>query len=57
MKTVDLFGYRRTCVLCLRSKPMKGAITHPRFICCECRERRESKRAAAVDSVSRGTSA
>lgn len=42
----SVFRYERTCVRCHRSMPMTGAITHPKFICAECRERAERKRQA-----------
>lgn len=36
----------RTCVRCRYSKPMRGAITHPRFICADCRKPKPAKVAA-----------
>jgi hypothetical protein len=44
MSTCNVFVYQRTCVRCKQSKPMHGAITTPKFICAQCRQKAERAR-------------
>jgi hypothetical protein len=34
---VGVTQYKRTCVKCRCSKPVRGAVTYPKFVCAECR--------------------
>jgi rRNA maturation endonuclease Nob1 len=44
VSTSNVFVYQRTCVRCKQSKPMHGAITTPKFICAQCRQKAERAR-------------
>lgn len=42
-----IWGHYRTCTKCKRSKPSKGAITWPKFICADCRPKPAPEKKAA----------
>ena len=36
---MSVLRYTRTCTRCRRSKPIRGSLTSPRFVCADCRKR------------------